>query len=201
MKKILVLAGILTMTACMPVSAQMKLAYFNSEAVMKQLPDAQDAQRQLDKLVADWQADLSKMQEEWKQKFDDYDKRKLIMTDKRRADAEKELRDLDQKIVEYRNQKFGQNGDLFNKQNELMKPVQDRIFKAVQDVAKEDGYDYVFDKSSDVLLMYTNEKYDLTQKILAKLTVGLSTGSQPAQTAPAPATNTPPERPAAPVTK
>jgi outer membrane protein len=201
MKKILVLAGILTMTACMPVSAQMKLAYFNSEAVMKQLPDAQDAQRQLDKLVADWQADLSKMQEEWKQKFDEYDKRKLIMTDKRRADAEKELRDLDQKIVEYRNQKFGQNGDLFNKQNELMKPVQDRIFKAVQDVAKEDGYDYVFDKSSDILLMYTNEKYDLTQKILAKLTVGLPAGSQPVQTAPAPATNTPQERPAAPVTK
>jgi outer membrane protein len=168
---------------------------------MKQLPDAQDAQRQLDKLVADWQADLSKMQEEWKQKFDEYDKRKLIMTDKRRADAEKELRDLDQKIVEYRNQKFGQNGDLFNKQNELMKPVQDRIFKAVQDVAKEDGYDYVFDKSSDILLMYTNEKYDLTQKILAKLTVGLPAGSQPVQTAPAPATNTPQERPAAPVTK
>jgi outer membrane protein len=200
MKKILVLAGILTAAACMPVFAQMKLAYFNSEAVMKQLPDAQDAQRQLDKLVADWQGDLSKMQEEWKQKFDEYDKRKLIMTDKRRADAEKELRELDQKIVEYRNQKFGQNGDLFNKQNELMKPVQDRIFKAVQDVAKEDGYDYVFDKSSDVLLMYTNEKYDLTQKILGKLTAGLPASLQPAQTTTGPASNPLPAKPA-PVTK
>ena len=200
MKKFLVLAGILTAAACMPVFAQMKLAYFNSEAVMKQLPDAQDAQRQLDKLVADWQGDLSKMQEEWKQKFDEYDKRKLIMTDKRRADAEKELRELDQKIVEYRNQKFGQSGDLFNKQNELMKPVQDRIFKAVQDVAKEDGYDYVFDKSSDVLLMYTNEKYDLTQKILGKLTAGLPASLQPAQKTPGPASNPPPAKPA-PVTK
>ena len=200
MKKFLVLAGILTAAACMPVFAQMKLAYFNSEAVMKQLPDAQDAQRQLDKLVADWQGDLSKMQEEWKQKFDEYDKRKLIMTDKRRADAEKELRELDQKIVEYRNQKFGQSGDLFNKQNELMKPVQDRIFKAVQDVAKEDGYDYVFDKSSDVLLMYTNEKYDLTQKILGKLTAGLPASLHPAQTTPGPASNPPPAKPA-PVTK
>ena len=203
MKKFLVLAGILSITACMPAFAQTKLAYFNSESVMKQLPDAQEAQRQLDKLVADWQADLSKMQEEWKQKFDEYDKRKLIMTDKRRADAEKELRDLDQKIVEYRNQKFGQNGDLFNKQNELMKPVQDRIFKAVQDVAREDGYDYVFDKSSDILLMYTNEKYDLTQKILAKLTAGMPAVSQPAQTTPGSAANPQQTKPAPapPVTK
>ena len=93
------------------------------------------------------------------------------MTEQRRADDERELREMDQKIVDYRTQKFGQNGELFNKQNELMKPVQDRVFKAVQDVAREDGYDYVFDKSGDILLMYANEKYDLTQKIFAKLKV------------------------------
>ena len=138
---------------------------------MKQLPDAQDAQKQLDQFVADWQQELNKMQDEWKKRFDDYDKRKLIMTEQRRADAERELRDMDQKIVDFRTQKFGQNGELFNKQNELMKPVQDRVFKAVQDVAREDGYDYVFDKSGDILLMYANEKYDLTQKVFAKLKV------------------------------
>ena len=138
---------------------------------MKQLPDAQDAQKQLDQFVADWQQELNKMQDEWKKKFDEYDKRKLIMTEQRRADAERELRDMDQKIVDFRTQKFGQNGELFNKQNELMKPVQDRVFKAVQDVAREDGYDYVFDKSGDILLMYANEKYDLTQKVFAKLKV------------------------------
>jgi outer membrane protein len=144
---------------------------------MKQLPDAQDAQKQLDQFVADWQQELNKMQDEWKKKFDDYDKRKLIMTEQRRADAERELRDMDQKIVDFRTQKFGQNGELFNKQNELMKPVQDRVFKAVQDVAREDGYDYVFDKSGDILLMYANEKYDLTQKIFAKLKVTTTTPS------------------------
>lgn len=161
---VLLVVGITTI-----LFAQQKIAYFNSEAIIKQLPEAQDAQKQLDKLVEQWQAELTKMQDEWKQKFEAYDKRKLIMTDQRRAEAEKELRELDQAIINYRNQKFGQNGELFNKQNELMKPVQDRIFKAVQDVAKEEGYDFVFDKSGDILLMYTSEKYDLTQKILAKL--------------------------------
>jgi outer membrane protein len=171
MKKTLVLVMFLLLLCTITTRAQMKIAYFNSDAIMKQLPDAQDAQKQLDQFVADWQQELNKMQDEWKKKFDEYDKRKLIMTEQRRADAERELRDMDQKIVDFRTQKFGQNGELFNKQNELMKPVQDRVFKAVQDVAREDGYDYVFDKSGDILLMYANEKYDLTQKIFTKLKV------------------------------
>ena len=171
MKRIFVLSMFLVLLCSVHASAQVKIAYFNSEAIMKQLPDAQDAQKQLDQFVADWQQELNKMQGEWKKKFDEYDKRKLIMTEHRRSDTERELREMDQKIVDYRTLKFGQNGELFNKQNELMKPVQDRVFKAVQDVAHEDGYDYVFDKSGDILLMYANEKYDLTQKVFAKLKV------------------------------
>jgi outer membrane protein len=151
--------------------SQAKIAYVTTDAIMKQLPDAQDAQKQLDQFVVDWQGELNKLQQEWQKKLDDYDKRKLIMTEQRRADAEKELRDLEQKVAEYRNKKFGQNGDLFLKQNELMKPVQDRVFKAIQDVALEEGYDYIFDKSGEILLMYANTKFDLTQKVLAKLTV------------------------------
>ena len=150
---------------------QAKIAFVSTEAIMKQLPDAQDAQKQLDQFVVDWQGELNKLQQDWQKKFDDYEKRKLIMTEQRRADAEKELRDLDQKIADYRNKRFGQNGDLFGKQNELMKPVQDRVFKAIQDIALEDGYDYVFDKSGEVLLMYANPKFDLTAKVLARLAV------------------------------
>jgi len=151
------------------MSGQMKIGHVNSNAIMKQLSDAQDAQKQVDALTGQWQEELNRMQGEWKKKFDDYDKRKLIMTDQRRAEAEKELRDLDQRIVDFRTQKFGQNGELFTKQNDLMKPVQDRVFKAIQDVATEEGYDYVFDRSGEILLMFANEKYDVTQKVMAKL--------------------------------
>lgn len=176
MKKLFSVIVFLTLLSLVPANAQMKIAYFNSEAILKELPDAVDAQAQLNKLVADWQQELNKMQEDWKKKFDEYDKRKLIMTEQRRADTERELQDMDKKIADFRNQNFGQNGELFKKQNELMKPVQDRIFKAVQEVAKEEGYDYVFDKSGDILLMYANEKYDLTQKIFIKLKVPVSSG-------------------------
>lgn len=176
MKRILWLSILMALAVPSLLISQVKVAFVTTEAIMKQLPDAQDAQKQLDQIVVDWQGELNKIQQDWQKKFDDYEKRKLIMTEQRRVDAEKELRDLDQKIAEFRNKKFGQNGDLFLKQNELMKPVQDRVFKAIQDIALEEGYDYVFDKSGEILLMYANAKYDLTPKVLARLTVVPSGG-------------------------
>jgi outer membrane protein len=174
MKTILTSAILLLAVSVLPATAQMKIGYFSSESVLKQMPDAQDAQKQLDQVVADWQSELTRMQDDWKKKLDEYDKRKLIMTDQRRSDSEKELRELDQKIVEFRTLKFGQSGELFQKQNELMKPVQDRIFKAVQEVAIDEAFDYVFDKSGDILLMYANQKYDLTTKVVDRLKVPTS---------------------------
>ncbi len=171
MKKLWWLPIFLSVAGTSLSTGQVKVGYVSTDAIMKQLPDAQDAQKQLDQIVVDWQGELNKLQQDWQKKLDDYDKRKLIMTEARRADAEKELRDLEQKIADYRNKKFGQNGDLFVKQNELMKPVQDRVFKAIQDVAVEEGFDYVFDKSGEILLMYANTKYDLTPKVLAKLAI------------------------------
>lgn len=168
MKWIILCAGLLV---ALPATAQVKIGHISSDAIMRQLPDAQDAQKQLDALVAEWQGELNRLQQEWKGKFEEYDRKKLIMTDQRRSAEERELRELDQKIADFRNQKFGQNGELFAKQDELMKPVQDRVFKAIRDVAEEEGYDYIFDKSGEILLMYSNEKLDLTQKVLQKLQV------------------------------
>jgi outer membrane protein len=151
------------------VSAQSKIGHINSEAIMQTLPEAIDAQKSLDALVAQWEGELQKMQADWKRKFDDYDKRKLILTDQVRAEQEKELRALDQSIADFRNKKFGQNGELFQKQNEIMKPIQNKIFKVLEDIAKEDGYDYIFDKSGDILLLYANEKRDLTATVVQRM--------------------------------
>jgi outer membrane protein len=175
-----IMYGLTAILMCTGLSlGQQKIGHVSSDAIMKQLPDAQDAQKQLDAMVAEWQGELNTMQQDWQKKFDDYDQKKLIMSEARRADAEKELRDLDQRIAEYRNQKFGQNGELFQKQNELMKPVQDRVFKAIEDVAKEEGYDYVLDKSGEILMMYANEKYDLTPKVLERLQIEPASTTNP----------------------
>lgn len=168
MRQLLVLLGVLV-AATTTGSAQAKIAHINSEAVMQALPEAADAQKSLDALVAQWEGELQKMQADWKRRFDEYDKRKLILTDQARADQERELRELDQRIVDYRNKKFGQNGELFQKQNEVMKPLQNKMFKVLEDIAKDEGYDYIFDRSGEVLLLFANDKLDLTDKVIARM--------------------------------
>lgn len=165
-KRILV---VLLLASCGIAAAQSKIGHINSESIMQALPEAVDAQKSLDALVAQWEGELQKMQTDWKKKFDEYDKKKLILTDQARAESEKELRDLDQSIADFRNKKFGQNGELFQKQNEVMKPIQNKLFLVLEAVAKEDGYDYVFDKSGETLLLYANDKDDLTQKVLSRM--------------------------------
>lgn len=164
------MAAVLVLATAVGISvAQTKVGHINSEAIMQALPEAIDAQKSLDVMVSGWENELQKMQADWKKKFDDYEKRKLILTDQSRAEAEKELRELDQSISDFRNKKFGQNGELFQKQNEVMKPIQNKIFKVLEEIAKEDSYDYIFDKSGDILLLFASDKNDLTERVLRRM--------------------------------
>ena len=148
---------------------QTKIGYVDSDAIMDKLPDAQDAKQKLDVFVQEWQAELNKIENTWKTKYDDYEKRKLIMTDQSRAELEAELVKLEKQISDYREKKFGTSGEMFQKQDELMKPVQNKVFSAIKEVAQEEDYDYVFDRSGDILLLYAKDKYDITVKVLNKL--------------------------------
>ncbi len=169
MKKIIIIlfAGFFIFTA--DSFAQLKVGYVDSNTIMDNLPDAQDAKQKLDGLIQGWQKELNDMQSQWQTKYDDYQKRKLIMTDQTRSDMEAELVKLEQQITDYREKKFGTNGELFQKQDELMKPVQNKVFNAIHDVAQEDDLDFVFDKSGDVMLLYAKEQYDITPRVMNKL--------------------------------
>ena len=152
------------------IRAQQKIAYVDIAQIMKAIPDAQEAQRKLDAMVDNWQKELDQLQKDWQQKFNDYDKRKLILTDQGRANAEKELRDLDRRILEFREKKFGQNGELFAKEDELMKPIQNLVFEQVNQLAVEQGYDYVLDKSAGSMMIYGKESHNLTTKVIDRIT-------------------------------
>ncbi|MBI9073135.1 MAG: OmpH family outer membrane protein [Melioribacteraceae bacterium] len=149
--------------------AQLKIGYVDSDAIMKELPDAQDAQKKLDQIVQEWQEELSKIEKEWKNAFDDYEKRKLIMSNQKRAEVEKELIALEKVITDFRQKKFGVNGELFKQQDEVMKPIQNKIFLAIEEVAKEEDYDFIFDRSGDILFLFAKEEYDVTPFVLEKL--------------------------------
>lgn len=151
--------------------AQLKIGYIDSNAIMDQLPDVQDARQRLDALIQEWQAELNRLESEWKAKYDDYEKRKLIMSEQTRAETESELVKLENQIAEYREKKFGTNGELFQKQDELMKPVQNKVFNAIKEVAQEEDLDFVFDRSGDIMILYAKDKFDITARVLAKLKI------------------------------
>jgi outer membrane protein len=151
------------------VSAQSKIGYVDSKIIIESMEDARDAQKNLDNIVTQWKGELQQLNDSLTLLKEDFEKKKLILTDKVKQQKEEEIKNLEKKISEFKTTKFGENGEYFQKQNELMKPVQDKIFKAIQDVAREGSYDYVFDRSSEILLLYVNEKYDLTQKVIKKL--------------------------------
>ena len=108
--------------------AQLKIGYVDSNTIMDNLPDAQDARQKIDALVQEWQNDLKEMESRLKIKKDDYEKRKLIMTEETSADSLAAIQKLEKEIADYRDKKFGANGELFQKEDELMKPVQNKIF-------------------------------------------------------------------------
>ncbi|MGE5352156.1 MAG: OmpH family outer membrane protein [Acidobacteriota bacterium] len=169
MKKYAFLVSLLFFGLTQLSHAQLKIGYVDSDTIMDKLPDAQDAQQKLDALIKDWQTELNKLEKDWKDKYDDYEKRKLIMSDQTRAETEAELVKLEEKMNDYRQKKFGTNGELFQKQDEVMKPIQNRVFDAIKKVAEEQDLDFVFDRSGDVLFLYAKEKYDITNLVLQKL--------------------------------
>ncbi len=145
--------------------SQTKVGYIDSKKIIDNMQEAKDAKQKLDNLVQEWQKQLTDLQDSLKRTKDDFEKKRLILSEQLKQQYEKSIKDLETNVSSFKVQKFGEGGEYFQKQVEFMKPVQDRIFKAIETVARKDDYDYIFDRNSDLLLLYVNEKYDVTLKV------------------------------------
>lgn len=158
--------------AILPGSAksQSRIGYIDATKLLKQMPEAMDAESHLNQFVAQWNKEIADMSSELTRKQNDYDRKKLIMTDAERSAAELDIADLKKRIENYRQAKYGPNGELGTQQETLMKNAYDKLNKALEEVALDGKYDYVFDKSSkELALLYTNAKFDLTSAVAKKL--------------------------------
>lgn len=151
------------------IFSQTKVGYIDSKKIIDGMQDSRDAKSRLDNQVAEWQTELKVLQDSLQTLKDDFEKKKLILTDQLKEQTETQITNLESTVVNFRTAKFGENGEYFQKQTEFMKPVLDKVFKAIELVAKEGNYDYVFDRSSEIMLLYVNENYDLTQKVINTL--------------------------------
>ncbi len=149
--------------------AQLKIGYVDSNTILKQLSDAQDAQKALDATIQEWKSELTKKESTLKLKRKNFEDKKLILSASKKTDLKKEIETLDKEISDYRTNKFGVNGELFKKQKELMKPIENLVFNVIKEVAEEQNLDFVFDRSGDIIFLYAKEKYDITNLVLEKL--------------------------------
>jgi outer membrane protein len=135
------------------------------------MPDYKQAQKQLDDIQADWQKEIDAKQAELDKMYKDYDAEQVMLSDdlkKKREDQlfvkEKDLRDLQRK-------RFGFEGDLFKKRQELIKPIQDKVYNSIQKMAVQRGYDFVLDKSEGITVIFADPKLDKSEDVLKDLGV------------------------------
>jgi len=170
MKKILFIAGSLLLIASASF-AQGKYAIIDTRYILDKMPDYSQAQKQLDAIAADWQKDIEGKQTALDKMYKDFEAEQVMLSDdlkKKREDQlfmkEKELRDLQR-------QRFGFEGDLFKKRQELIKPIQDKVYNAVQKLSVQRGYDFVLDKSEGITIIFADPKLDKSEDVLKELGV------------------------------
>jgi len=148
-----------------------KYAIIDTRYILDKLPDYKAAQKQLDDIAISWQQEIDSRQAELDRMYKDFEAEQVMLVadlKKKREDQlynkEKDLRDLQRK-------RFGFEGDLFKKRQELIKPIQDKVYNAVQKISVQRGYDFVLDKSEGITIIFADPKLDKSEDVLKDLGV------------------------------
>ncbi|MES1223148.1 MAG: OmpH family outer membrane protein [Bacteroidota bacterium] len=169
MKKILLIACC-TWFFAFATSAQ-KYAIIDTKYILDRLPDYKQAQKQLDDIAAGWQKEIDSMQANLDRMYKDYDAEQVMLSEELRKKRENQLFIKEKNLRDQQRKRFGFEGDLFNKRKELIKPVQDKVYNAVQKIATQRGYDFILDKSEGITIIFADPKLDKSEDILRELGV------------------------------
>ena len=174
-----------------PALAQIEIAYVDSEYIYSRYPEFATAQQQLDRLTAQWTSELENRQAEVDQQFREYQARELLYTQDERQRKQEEIMQAEQDLNNRRMQYFGPEGELYRQQDQMLRPIQEKVLIAVETVATAEEYDYVFDRSGDYIFLYANDKHDISDLVLEELGIevtdqgaGISAGATQRATPP-----------------
>ncbi len=150
-------------------SAQnLKLGFVDTETILKQLPDALEADKKLKEIGMKYQDTLRKFEEDFKAKIESYKKQEAMMTADAKKKEEESLKSLQQTALAYQEDKFGQQGEIIRLRETFMTPIREKILETIKVVAKEEKMSFVFDKTNPSLL-FAEEKFDITFKVIDKI--------------------------------
>lgn len=165
MKKIIGILLVIVALSSGSLSAQ-KFGYVDSDFILNNIPEYKAAKTEIDRLSTDWQKEIEAKYAEIDKLYKAYQAEQILLTDDMKKKRENEIINKETEAKDLQKAKFGVDGELFKKRMELIKPIQDKVYNAVKAVADKNGMAVIFDKNSDLTILYSNPKYDKSQAVL-----------------------------------
>ncbi len=156
---------IISLSVISTTTAQ-KFAYVDTDYILNKIPEFKQAQDKLDNLSTDWQKEIESKYTDVEKMYRAYQKEQVLLTDEMRVKREEAIINKENEAKDLQQKYFGPKGELYSKRQELIRPLQDRIHDAIQQLATNNKYQVIFDSSSDVIMLYKNNNLDKSDKIL-----------------------------------
>ena len=163
MKKLILLLILATTTLG---SFAQKFAYVDTDYILTKIPDFLQAEEKMNDFSKQWQTEIENAYAEVEQMYRDYQAEQVLLTSEMKTKREESIIEKEKSVQSLQQKYFGTEGDLYKKRQELIKPIQDRIFDAVQQLAATNKYSIIFDSSSDLIMLYSNPDLDKSDKVL-----------------------------------
>ncbi len=174
MKKIIL--TVIGLVFAITLTQAQKVAYVDTKYILDNIPEYAEAQAQIEELSVQWQKEIETKFAEVEKMYNNYQAQSVLLPEEMKIKKEQEIVDLEKEAKDMQRNYFGKDGDLFKKRQELVKPIQEKIYNAIQQIAEDYNYGVIFDKSGSLTIMYANPKYDISDDVLDQL--GAAMGSR-----------------------
>lgn len=168
-KTLLLLTGV-SLAASVNLFAQnQKIGFIDSEVIMEQMPEYTGIEQRLNLLSESWREELKRMDAEIEEMEEEFEAREVLFTDDIREQRRKEIEDKIRQREQFLDERFGPEGEYFQRQNELLEPIQRQVFDALNRVANREEFDFVFDRAEDVRFLFANPEWNLNREVMLEL--------------------------------
>ena len=145
------------------------IVYVDSRYILENIPEFNTAQEELSNLSLEWEEELDLLKEDIERLYKKYQAEQYLLPEETKRNREEQIIKKEKEIKALTKKRFGPEGELYKKQDQLIRPIQDLIYQAISDLAEEGKYDIIFDKSSDLIMLFSNNELDKSDEILEKL--------------------------------
>ena len=167
MKK--VIYSLLLVAATLFTTNAQRIAIVDINAVLGSMNEYTIAEKEIERISSEWRQEISKEYDKIKSLYNKYQAEQVLLSDDAKAERENEIIKKEEEVRELQRLKFGPEGELFKKRQQMVAPIQDKVFTAIQDYASDRGYDLIFDKASATGLLFTSPEFDKTEDIINKV--------------------------------